>query len=58
MRSSNDLGKIEDMLVQLLGDVEGLKVAQGLKPTSNHQAQSFEDLQQEGNYENDHGYEP
>ncbi|KAI9788391.1 MAG: hypothetical protein M1816_006916 [Peltula sp. TS41687] len=28
MRSSNDLAKIEDMLVQLLGDVEGLKAAQ------------------------------
>ena len=57
MRSSNDLGKIEDMLVQLLGEVEGLKVAQGLKPNSNHQG-SYDDLQQEGNYENDRGYEP
>jgi hypothetical protein len=31
-RSSNDLGKIEDMLVQLLGDVEGLKAAQDVQP--------------------------
>lgn len=57
MRSSNDLGKIEDMLVQLLGEVEGLKVAQGLKPNS-HPGESYYDLEQEGNYENDRGYEP
>lgn len=57
LRSSNDLGKIEDMLVQLLGEVEGLKVAQGLKPSS-HPGESYGDLQQEGNYENDRGYEP
>lgn len=57
MKSSNDLGKIEEMLVQLLGEVEGLKVAQGLKPNSHH-AESFDDLGQEGNYENDRGYEP
>ncbi|KAH8779261.1 hypothetical protein F5882DRAFT_358695 [Hyaloscypha sp. PMI_1271] len=57
MKSSNDLGKIEEMLVQLLGEVEGLKVAQGLKPGS-HAAESYEDLQQEGNYEQDRGYEP
>ncbi len=31
-RSSNDLAKIEDMLVQLLGEVEGLKAAQELRP--------------------------
>ena len=57
MRSSNDLGKIEEMLVQLLGEVEGLKVAQGLKIGSNH-GTSYDELQQEGNYENDRGYEP
>ena len=57
MRSSNDLGKIEEMLVQLLGEVEGLKVAQGLKPSS-HPTDSYDELQQEGNYENDRGYEP
>jgi hypothetical protein len=57
MRSSNDLGKIEEMLVQLLGEVEGLKVAQGLKPSS-HPTESYDDLGQEGNYENDRGYEP
>lgn len=30
-RSSNDLGKIEEMLVQLLGDVETLKAAQDIQ---------------------------
>ncbi|RDL37760.1 Uncharacterized protein BP5553_05193 [Venustampulla echinocandica] len=56
MRSSNDLGKIEEMLVQLLGEVEGLKAAQGLR--SDPHNESFSELHQEGNYENDHGYEP
>jgi hypothetical protein len=32
MRSSNDLAKIEEMLVQLLGEVEGLKTAQEYRP--------------------------
>jgi hypothetical protein len=57
MKSSNDLGKIEEMLVRLLGDVEGLKVAQDLKRGSQPDT-SYDDLQQEGNYENDRGYEP
>ncbi|KAK0107193.1 hypothetical protein ONS95_003898 [Cadophora gregata] len=56
MKSSNDLGKIEEMLVQLLGEVEGLKVAQGLKVDS-HPGESYDDLGQEGNYD-DRGYEP
>jgi hypothetical protein len=55
MRSSNDLGKIEEMLVTLLGEVEGLKAAQGLKTES---GDTYSELQQEGNYEHDHGYEP
>ncbi|KAL3427770.1 hypothetical protein PVAG01_01279 [Phlyctema vagabunda] len=57
MKSSNDLGKIEEMLVQLLGEVEGLKVAQGLKGNSSPGG-TYDDLHQEGNYENDRGYEP
>lgn len=56
LKSNNDLGKIEDMLVQLLGDVEGLKVAQGLK--TGNMENSYDDFDQEGNYEHDHGYEP
>lgn len=54
LRSNNDLGKIEDMLVQLLGDVEGLKGAQ--MQTSQNGA-SFEDLRGEGASEQDRGYE-
>jgi hypothetical protein len=57
MRSSNDLGKIEEMLVQLLGEVEGLKVAQGLQAGTNR-GNSYDDLDQEGDYEHDRGYEP
>lgn len=33
-RNSNDLSKIEEMLVQLLGNVEGLKAAQDIAPRS------------------------
>ena len=33
MRSNNDLAKIEEMLVQLLGDVEGLKADKDYLPT-------------------------
>jgi hypothetical protein len=57
MRSSNDLNKIEDMLVQLLSEVEGLKVAQGLPGRSNP-SDTFDNMQQEDPYEQDHGYEP
>ncbi|OWP03617.1 hypothetical protein B2J93_3238 [Marssonina coronariae] len=54
MKSTNDLGKIEEMLVQLLGEVEGLKVAQGLR-TESRPGESYDDL--EDNYD-DRGYEP
>jgi hypothetical protein len=56
MKSSNDLGKIEEMLVQLLGEVEGLKAAQGIK--ANLPENSYDDLRQERTYEEDRGYEP
>lgn len=55
MRSTNDLAQIERMLVQLLGDVEGLKVAQGLTAARNY---DFDDLEPEGATEQDGGYEP
>jgi len=55
MRSTNDLAQIERMLVQLLGDVEGLKVAQGLTGARNY---DFDDLEPEGATEQDGGYEP
>ncbi|KAI1006456.1 hypothetical protein K3495_g1761 [Podosphaera aphanis] len=57
MKSANDLGKIEEMLVQLLGEVEGLKVAQGLKPLTRPEGM-FGQVNRE-NYETEHdGYEP
>ncbi len=56
MKSSNDLGKIEEMLVQLLGEVEGLKAAQGLAQGS-HPGESYDDLP-DRNYDEDRGYEP
>lgn len=52
-RSTNDLGKIEDMLVQLLGDVEGLKVSQGLQ----NGTLDYDDFP-EGRSEQDRGYVP
>lgn len=52
-KSTNDLGKIEDMLVQLLGDVEGLKVAQGLQSGT----LDYDDFP-EGRSEQDRGYVP
>ncbi|KAI9671964.1 MAG: hypothetical protein M1817_002305 [Caeruleum heppii] len=46
-RSTNDLAKIEDMLVQLLGDVEGLKAAQDTRPggSRGNSLNSFDNLQ-------------
>ena len=35
-RNQNDLGKIEDMLEHLLGEVEGLKAGQDIRPTMGH----------------------
>lgn len=57
MKSSNDLGRIEEMLVQLLGEVEGLKVAQGLRIEHGIPEESYDDLDEEDGYDNDRGYE-
>ncbi|KAK4982484.1 hypothetical protein LTR66_009241, partial [Elasticomyces elasticus] len=61
MKSSNDLSKIEDMLVQLLGDVETLKENQGVDHrystasyTTNQSLDSYERLRAAP----DPGYEP
>jgi hypothetical protein len=56
----NDLGRIEGMLNHLLTEVDVLKAqtAPGATSTSNHSAQSYENLQPEGAYEQDRGYEP
>ncbi|RFU27811.1 hypothetical protein B7463_g8527, partial [Scytalidium lignicola] len=63
LKSANDLGRIEDMLEQLLGEVEGLKaeglrVAQGSRNVLDGNGEYYDELEQEGNYEQDHGYEP
>ncbi|KAI0018757.1 hypothetical protein F4780DRAFT_503497 [Xylariomycetidae sp. FL0641] len=60
-KGTNDLGRIEDMLIQLLTDVDVLKhqtagpSASGMVATRAH---SLENLQPEGQYEQDRGYEP
>lgn len=56
----NDLGRIEDMLNQLLNEVDVLKAQTGPGNTSasNHDEQSSDNLQPEGAYEQDRGYEP
>lgn len=53
-KGTSDLSRIEDMLMQLLGEVDVLKT-QTAPPG---RGASFENLQPEGQYENDRGYEP
>ena len=59
-KGTNDLGRIEDMLNQLLNEVDILKsqTAPGAASISPHDAQSFRDIQPEVQFEQDHGYEP
>ncbi|KAH8699535.1 hypothetical protein BGZ61DRAFT_477531 [Ilyonectria robusta] len=59
-KGTSDLSRIEDMLMQLLGEVDVLKTQTAPPPvsTSGGRASSFENLQPEGQYENDRGYEP
>ncbi|RDA85805.1 hypothetical protein CP532_5748 [Ophiocordyceps camponoti-leonardi (nom. inval.)] len=54
-KGTNDLSRIEDMLMQLLGEVDVLKT-QTARPVST--GQSLDMLQPEGQYEQDKGYEP
>jgi hypothetical protein len=58
-KGTNDLGRIEDMLMHLLTEVDVLKAqtAPG-NPGSNQGEQSYDQLQPEVQYEQDHGYEP
>ncbi|KAK3996778.1 hypothetical protein QBC44DRAFT_231712 [Cladorrhinum sp. PSN332] len=58
-KSANDLGRIEDMLNQLLTEVDVLKARTAPGPHASAQDQQlYDNLQQEGQYEQDHGYEP
>jgi hypothetical protein len=59
-KGTNDLSRIEDMLMQLLSEVGDLKAQQGgtVGATNSGQGPSYENIQAEGQYEQDHGYEP
>lgn len=56
-KGTSDLSRIEDMLMQLLGEVDVLKTQTAPLPSSGA-TQSSENLQPEGQYEQDRGYEP
>ncbi|KAI0012538.1 hypothetical protein F4779DRAFT_39760 [Xylariaceae sp. FL0662B] len=58
-KGSNDLGRIEDMLMQLLTDVDVLKHQTAVPADAmSVRAQSLDNLQPEVQYEQDRGYEP
>ncbi|EEY14569.1 conserved hypothetical protein [Verticillium alfalfae VaMs.102] len=57
-KDTNDLGRIEDMLNQLLAEVDTLKAQTARPMASSGQGQSFENLRPEVAYEQDRGYEP
>ncbi|KAJ6440325.1 Methionine aminopeptidase 2 [Purpureocillium lavendulum] len=57
-KGTNDLSRIEDMLMQLLGEVDVLKTQTAQPVSTGGPGQSFENLQPEGQYEQDKGYEP
>ncbi|PNY21666.1 Mitochondrial substrate carrier family protein L [Tolypocladium capitatum] len=58
-KGTNDLSRIEDMLMQLLGEVDVLKTQTAVPLASTGgPGQSYDNLQPEGQYEQDKGYEP
>lgn len=58
-KGANDLGRIEDMLNQLLTDVHDLKdQSNGPMGPSSTRAHSIDNIQPEVQYEQDRGYEP
>lgn len=58
-KGTNDLSRIEDMLMQLLGEVDVLKTQTAVPPVSTGgPGQSYDNLQPEDQYEQDKGYEP
>ncbi|KAK3500169.1 uncharacterized protein B0T23DRAFT_36744 [Neurospora hispaniola] len=61
-KGPNDLGRIEDMLMQLLTQVDVLKSqtvpGAGSVPMSHQDERSYENMQSQGQYEQDRGYEP
>ncbi|KAL7926215.1 hypothetical protein ACQKWADRAFT_176774 [Trichoderma austrokoningii] len=61
-KGTSDLTRIEDMLMQLLGEVDVLKTQtappMSARVSTSGAGQSFDNLQPEGQYEHDKGYEP
>ena len=57
-RSTNDIGKIEDMLVQLLGEVEGLKAGQDIRPSAHGTRAESLSSYDNGRPVGQDGYEP
>ncbi|KAM7189047.1 hypothetical protein V8F33_010272 [Rhypophila sp. PSN 637] len=61
-KGANDLGRIEVMLNQLLTEVDVLKAQTAPGTSTLHSPQNdqmlYDDMQPEGQYEQDHGYEP
>lgn len=58
-KGTNDLGRIEDMLMHLLTEVDVLKAQTApVNGGSNQSEPSYDQLQPEAQYEQDHGYEP
>ncbi|KAK4042690.1 hypothetical protein C8A01DRAFT_33218 [Parachaetomium inaequale] len=60
-KGANDLGRIEDMLMQLLTEVDVLKAqtAPGMQGSQSNQGeQSYDHMEPEIQSEQDHGYEP
>lgn len=57
-RGASDLSRIEDMLMQLLGEVDVLKTQTVAQAPASGAGRSADNLRPEGQYENDKGYEP
>ena len=62
-KGNNDLGRIEDMLMQLLTEVDTLKAQTaghgvGASPTRDGERSPFDNMQPAVQYEHDRGYEP
>lgn len=61
LKSTNDLGRIEDLMMQILGEVEDLKKSHNMsqqRPQAGSRADSYNDIPDDGAYEQDRGYEP
>ena len=57
-KGTSDLSRIEDMLMQLLGEVDVLKTQTAPQDAASGPGRSFENLQPEEQFEQDRGYEP